>query len=132
MRQFPFDPHLPPESMCSGAFTLQKFYIACDDLLLGIPGLERRSKSPISPRHPHLQSPLWKRNESIAMINYQLYPGSAWLVDPSLQVDQVSTESFSQLIEKSQIERNPEQGIKYTKHLPRHCAGGQVSITCKR
>ena len=61
----------------------------------------------------------------------ELYLGSAWLVEPSLKIDQVSAKAFPQLIEKCQIKRHPKQGIKYTEYLSRHCAGGQVSITFK-
>lgn len=61
-----------------------------------------------------------------------LYLSTAWLLHPSFQGNQVSTEAFPQLIKKGQVEGNSEQGIEHTEDLPCHCAGRQVTITWKK
>lgn len=66
------------------------------------------------------------------VINEQLYLSSPWLVDPSVQVNQVCAESFPQPIEKCQIKRDPKQSIKYTEDLSSYCTGGQVPITYRK
>lgn len=73
-----------------------------------------------------------KSKERVSMLNKHLYLSSAWLVDPSLQVDQVYGEPFPQLIEKCQIKGHSKQGIEHTEDLPWDCAGGQIPITWKK
>lgn len=48
-----------------------------------------------------------------------------------LQPPQVDSETLPQLFEEGQVQGNPTESIKHTKHLARHSAWGEVSIACE-
>lgn len=48
-----------------------------------------------------------------------------------LQSPQVDSETLPQLFEEGQVQGNPTESIKHTKHLAGHGARGEVSIACE-
>lgn len=55
-----------------------------------------------------------------------------WNNHSPLQSTQVDGEALPQMFEEGQVQRDPTQCVKHTKHLTRYSAGGEVAVACKR